>query len=176
MDQITINLNNLNNLNNRSMMNIAIICNDEEIVQYYENQINTSSNSNESGFDLVVTEDVVLTKENPTKLLSLGIKCAPQFDAGYFLCPRSSIYKTPVRMANSVGIIDMTYRGEIKAPVDFHSYLSNCESYTIKKGTKLFQLCKATLEPIVYNRVDESELSTTTRGIGGFGSTGLTIN
>ena len=92
MDQITINLNNLNNLNNRSMMNIAIICNDEEIVQYYENQINTSSNSNESGFDLVVTEDVVLTKENPTKFLCKNIQTTKLFVHFPVVCDNEIVY------------------------------------------------------------------------------------
>jgi dUTP pyrophosphatase len=174
MEQVTINLDN-NNICNSNIMNIAIVCNDTDIIEFYENQINVSHNSNESGFDLVVTEDVELTKDQPTKLLPLGIKCSPQFNAGYFLCPRSSIFKTPIRMANSIGIIDMTYRGEIKAPVDFNSHLCNTDSYIIKKGTKLFQLCKATLEPIMYNKIDESELSITNRGIGGFGSTGISI-
>jgi dUTP pyrophosphatase len=182
MDQITVtiennNQENRNNFNANNLMDIAIVCDDDEIYRYYDNQINTSHMSNESGFDLVVTEDVLLTKETPTKLLPLGIKCAPQFNSGYYLYPRSSIFKTPVRMANSVGIIDMTYRGEIKAPVDFHPHLcNNADSYLIRKGTKLFQLCKPTLEPIIYKKVEEHELSRTIRGIGGFGSTGNNIN
>ena len=34
---------------------------------------------------------------------------------GYYLYPRSSISKTPLILANSVGIIDSGYRGNIKA-------------------------------------------------------------
>ena len=37
---------------------------------------------------------------------------------GYYLYPRSSIVKTGLRLANSVGIIDAGYRGEIIAVVD----------------------------------------------------------
>ena len=171
MNQITISSNNKPK---QDIMNIALVSNDDEINNFYDNQINNSESSNESGFDLIVTEDITLTRENPTALLSLGIKCAPTFNSGYYLYPRSSIFKTPVRMANSIGIIDMTYRGEIKAPVDFHSHLcNNADSYTIKKGTKLFQLCKPTLEPLIYNKVNDYELSDTVRGSNGFGSTGL---
>jgi dUTPase len=79
-------------------------------------------------------------------------------------------------MANSVGIIDLNYRGEIKAPVDFNYMLHNSHSYTIKKGTKLFQLCHPSLAPLKYNLVDESELSISiTRNTNGFGSSGQTI-
>ena len=179
MSEITINLkqnNDINNTDKRDSMNIAIVCNDADIYNFYDNQINNSNMSNESGFDLVVTEDITFTREKPTHLIPLGIKCAPNFNSGYYLYPRSSIFKTPLRMANSVGIIDMTYRGEIKAPIDFHPHLFNDnESYTIVKGTKLFQLCKPTLEPLIYHKVNESELSNTIRGSGGFGSTGLSI-
>ena len=84
----------------------------------------------------------------------------------YMVTPRSSISKTPLRMSNSVGIIDAGYRGEIIAKVD---NLSN-DDYKIEKGTRLFQICDASLEPIELRIVDK--LSETTRGVGGFGSTG----
>jgi dUTP pyrophosphatase len=72
-------------------------------------------------------------------------------------------------LANSVGIIDAGYRGEICAMV------RNCSNdlYTIKQGDRLFQLCSPDLKPldiIIVNELSESE-----RGIGGFGSTGLGI-
>lgn len=173
MNQVTINLNNKLK---RDIMNIVFVSNDEDINNFYDNQINESESSNDSGFDLIVTENITLTRENPTALLPLGIKCAPDFNSGYYLYARSSIYKTPIRMANNVGIIDMTYRGEIKAPVDFHPHLyNNADSYTIKKGTKLFQLCKPTLEPLIYNKVNDNELSDTFRGSSGFGSTGSSV-
>ena len=156
-------------------MNIAITTNDTNIIEFYKNQINDFLLTENSGFDLVTTDDLTLTSDSPTGLLSLGVKCAPTFNSGYYLYPRSSIFKTPIRMANSVGIIDMNYRGEIKAPVDFNYLLHNSHSYTIKKGTKLFQLCHPLLVPVKYNLVDESELSTTTRNTNGFGSSGQTI-
>ena len=96
-------------------------------------------------------------------LANLNIKTT---DCSYYLYPRSSISKTPLRMSNSVGIIDAGYRGEIIAKVD---NLSN-DDYKIEKGTRLFQICDASLEPIELRIVDK--LSETTRGVGGFGSTG----
>ena len=44
------------------------------------------------------------------------------------------------------------------------------ESYTVEKGQRLFQLVSADSSPIKYELVEELEM--TTRGIGGFGSTG----
>jgi dUTP pyrophosphatase len=174
MDTVTIQLDNqLDNQLNDNSMNIAIITNSDNIIDFYDNQINKSGESLESGFDLVVTEDVLITKENPTVLLPLGVKCAPNFKSGYYLYPRSSIFKTPLRMANSIGIIDQTYRGEIKAPVDYHCHLNDGnDSYLVKKGTKLFQLCKPDLSAVKYFKVNENELSNTIRGNNGFGSSG----
>ena len=74
--------------------------------------------------------------------------------------------RTPLRLANSVGIIDAGYRGEICAIIDN----IKDEPYSIECGTRLFQICSPTLEPIEYDIVNS--LSETTRGVGGFGSTG----
>ena len=80
--------------------------------------------------------------------------------------PRSSISKTPLRIANSIGLIDGGYRGEIMAMCD---NIKNF-SYTAEKGQRLFQLVATDSAPIHYELV--GELSETTRGTGGFGSTG----
>lgn len=177
MDQITISLNDTNiSKNNRDLMLVSVVSNDTEVQEFYDANITKSNEGCDSGFDLIVTEDVLFTKENHTQLLPLGVKCAPQFNSGYYLYPRSSIFKTPLRMANSVGIIDMTYRGEIMAPVDFHHNLHNEDKYFVKKGTRLFQLCKPTLEPLKFVKVYEHDLSYTTRGTNGFGSTGVGLN
>ena len=79
---------------------------------------------------------------------------------------RSSTIKSPLRLANSIGIIDAGYRGNVIAAVD---NISN-EDYIIEKGTRLFQLCSPDLEPITYELVNS--LNETSRGTGGFGSTG----
>ena len=84
----------------------------------------------------------------------------------YMIVPRSSISKTPLRLCNSIGIIDAGYRGELLAFVDCHA-----DRYCIGKGDRLFQLVLPNMERI--NKVElVDELSETTRGSGGFGSTG----
>ena len=75
--------------------------------------------------------------------------------------------KTPLRLANSVGIIDAGYRGTLKAIVD---NIDRENGIVIPKGTRLFQICSPTLQPITYEVVDS--LSETSRGEGGLGSTG----
>jgi len=85
----------------------------------------------------------------------------------YLLMPRSSIYKTPLRLANSIGLIDSKYRGHIKAAID---NISN-KPYKIVRGERLFQLVSPSLD--TFNVVVTiNDLSTTQRGSGGFGSTG----
>ena len=82
------------------------------------------------------------------------------------LVPRSSIWRTPLRQSNSIGIIDAGYRGRLMVPVD---NISN-EDYIIKSGERLFQIVHPLLEPVGVELVDE--LSDSERGSGGFGSTG----
>lgn len=74
--------------------------------------------------------------------------------------------KSPLRLSNSVGIIDSGYRGNIIGIVD---NLSD-EDYVIEVNTRLFQLCSPVLAPISFEVVNS--LSETSRGNGGLGSTG----
>ena len=119
----------------------------------------------DAGLDLYILENETFTS-GETKLIKLGISCEPIDGKAYYLFPRSSISKTPLRLSNSIGLIDGGYRGEIMAPCD------NIRSfdYTIEEGKRLFQLVASDSSPISYKIVDE--LSQTTRGDGGFGSTG----
>ena len=80
--------------------------------------------------------------------------------------PRSSISKTPLRMSNSIGLIDGGYRGEIMASCD---NIKDYE-YQVEKGQRLFQIVSPDLSSIQFTIVDN--LSDTSRGLGGFGSTG----
>ena len=119
----------------------------------------------DAGLDLYVLEDIYF-ESGETKAIKLGISCEPEDGKAYYLLPRSSISKTPLRMANSIGLIDGGYRGEIMAVCDN----IKTENYTVEKGQRLFQLVSADSSPIKYELVEELEI--TTRGIGGFGSTG----
>jgi len=88
-----------------------------------------------------------------------------------------------MRLANSVGIIDAGYRGDVIAAVDTIGVFGSTDIWTIWKETlspirkydRYFQLCSPDLSPFIVHIVDtESELgSPTERGAGGFGSTGV---
>ena len=120
----------------------------------------------DAGLDLYVLEDIHF-EPCETKAIKLGISCEPEDGIAYYLFPRSSISKTPLRMANSIGLIDGGYRGEIMAVCDN----IKSEAYTAEKGQRLFQLVATDSSPIQYELVEELEM--TTRGTGGFGSTGM---
>ena len=120
----------------------------------------------DAGLDLYVLEDIHF-EPCETKAIKLGISCEPEDGIAFYLFPRSSISKTPLRMANSIGLIDGGYRGEIMAMCDN----IKSEAYTVEKGQRLFQLVATDSSPIHYELVEELEM--TTRGTGGFGSTGM---
>jgi len=134
----------------------------------------SSEDFSDAGFDLFVPNEIMLN----TKLVGIdyGIKCEAYIEddnvddrlpTGYYLYARSSIYKTPLRMCNNVGIIDSGYRGNIKANFDV---LCNDK---IEKYDRVNQICAPGLIPIHVILLDnENELSNTSRGNGGFGSTG----
>ncbi len=88
------------------------------------------------------------------------------YNCSYQLVPRSSIWRTPLRQANSIGIIDAGYRGRIMVPVDNRSG----RDYRVKRGERLFQIVHPSLQPIHVEIVDE--LTNSDRGKKGFGSTG----
>jgi dUTP pyrophosphatase len=85
----------------------------------------------------------------------------------YYLYPRSSIYKTGYLMANSVGIIDKTYRGILKAPVV--RVLPDAKGFSM--GERHFQIVAPNMGHIREVALVDA-LPESLRGEGGFGSTG----
>jgi dUTP pyrophosphatase len=124
-----------------------------------------ANHGDDAGLDLYVVSDVVVPSHGMATL-DFKVYCERVGSkAGYMLVPRSSISKTPLRMANSIGIIDAGYRGHIMAKVDNISD----KDYHVKAGERLFQICMPDLAPFVVEigHVDKN----TVRGTGGFGST-----
>jgi dUTP pyrophosphatase len=142
--------------------------------KFYESKINLDG---DAGVDLFFPNMVRIPK-GETMLVDFEIQCKMvrifELDDGslfeepssFMLVPRSSIFRTPLRQANNIGIIDSGYRGHIMVPVDNHSN----EDYIIKNGERLFQLVHPSLKPISIEIVED--LDETKRGSGGFGSTG----
>ena len=119
----------------------------------------------DAGLDLFIIEKQVF-KPGETSRIKLGISCENMDQKPYLLMPRSSISKTPLRLCNAIGLIDAGYRGEIMAAVDNIKQ----KSYKVEKGQRLFQLVSMDGGPIYFELVDV--LSSSERGLGGFGSTG----
>ena len=114
-------------------------------------------------WDIKASETVNLN-EYP-KFVSTGL--AFEIPEGYQIriYNRSGNAKKGVILANSVGIIDTLYRGEVKAL--FYSVYGD---YIIHKGDKILQMELVRINDIEFEETDE--LSDTERGTGGFGSTG----
>ena len=150
-------------------MHILIKPNDENIKQMYLNH--SSYHDGDAGLDLFCPEDIIIPAKSLGKV-NFGISCEAvsndKMDGlSFYLYPRSSIIKTPLRLANSVGIIDKGYRGNLKGCFDNIGE----EDYLIEKGTRLVQICAPNLETISFELTDS--LSETSRGSGGYGSTGV---
>lgn len=124
-----------------------------------------SYHEGDAGLDLFII-DKTTVRPGLSGMIKLQIACENIDNKPYFLLPRSSISKTSLRLSNSVGLIDAGYRGEIMAVVDN----IKAEEYTVEPGQRLFQLVPIDGSPISFELVDE--LSETSRGAGGFGSTG----
>lgn len=78
-------------------------------------------------------------------------------------------FNNAIRLSNCVGIIDSDYRGEVQVALRFDGSYAY-RSMKLRAGDRIAQ-AKLVRAPRVQFRVVE-ELSTTTRGLGGFGSTG----
>ena len=67
----------------------------------------------------------------------------------FYLYPRSSIAKTPVRLANNVGIIDSGYRGNIGAFFDIIGVGITSTNHVriLEKHQRVVQICANDLSP-----------------------------
>ena len=122
----------------------------------------------DAGLDLRANEDVVL-RPFERKLISTGLAIGiPEGYAG-FVQPRSGLaLKKGLSMANTPGLIDAHYRGELKVcaiNLDPH------DDIVMTKGERIAQLVIQKV-PVV-SLIEVDELDETDRGVGGFGSSGV---
>lgn len=129
-----------------------------------------------SGFDVFIPENITFKTQYKTEFVNLNIKCEMLYydntdvptTCPFQLFPRSSMSSTPLMLANHTGIVDAGYRGFLISALRSFS-----EGYILKQDTRLLQICHPSLCPIYVIIVGEHELSTTMRGSGAFGSTGI---
>jgi len=158
----------------------------EELINMYKDLIanhNTSMKYDpfpNSGFDLFIPKNITFDKKYETKFVDLQIKTEMVYfenntytPSAFTVHPRSSISKTPLMLANHTGIIDCGYRGSLIGALRWLN-INNESEYVLEKNTRLLQICHPTLCRVFVSLVFEEELSNTTRGSGGFGSTGGT--
>lgn len=122
--------------------------------------------SGSAGCDLVSEEDVLLLPGGRVAV-STGLHLEIPEDYVGMVCPRSGLaLKHGVTVLNAPGIIDSDFRGEVKVILINLSQ----QEYSLKKGDRIAQLI---LSPVFQGRLKETgTLSDTSRGAGGFGSTG----
>jgi len=120
----------------------------------------------DAGVDLHSTVDVTLEPGLPQAVpTGLSIEVPSGFEAQVRM--RSGLaLKHALILPNSPGTIDPGYRGEVRV------IILNCgrEAYHVRAGERIAQLVLARYEPIEWQ--EESELSDSARGAGGFGSSG----
>lgn len=141
----------------------------------------TRATAESVGYDIHALEETVI-EPGITKLVRTGFAVAvdcdwppvyvyDRYSISVFMAvvPRSGIsLKTKLRQANSVGVIDPDYRGEVQGLVEN----TGTTPIKIEKGQRF---CQALFIPVLLPVIEVvEELPETGRGVGGFGHTGQT--
>jgi dUTP pyrophosphatase len=185
--------NFLNRVGKAAVLKLVVNSDDPYLIDLYKQHIDNHNRGiindifPNSGFDLFIPNTVIFDEPMKSKFIDLKVKAEmvvvdKKFNShqtcAYTVHPRSSMSKTPLMLANHTGIIDAGYRGNLIGAV---RWLKNAEinnesnhEYILERHTRLLQICHPTLCPIFVYLVDERDLTTTERGAGGFGSTGIT--
>ena len=123
------------------------------------------SKDGDAGMDLTITE----IYSNTTFDVTYGFGLAMEIPYGYvgLVFPRSSVRNMELNLSNCVGVIDSGYRGEIQATF---KKTNGLDSLKYKVGDRGAQIIIIPYPKVTFVEVDE--LSSTDRGVGGFGSTG----
>jgi len=171
------------------------VIDDDTLVHQYEQAITkmqTEEYKNnphkDSGFDIYTPDGDNVIGPGQYCIVDFKIQCAAykiiydgwqekctRHPCPFYIYPRSSISKTILRLANNTGIIDSGYRGNLMGAFDNISRIgASFDRSTWKQkenaGSRLLQICMPDLSPFSVKLVDS--LDDTTRGSGGFGSTG----
>jgi len=119
-----------------------------------------------AGMDVLAAEDVTLSA-NERYAIATGLALA--IPSGYEIQvrPRSGLaLKYGITVPNTPGTIDSDYRGELKVILINHG----AEPFEVRRGDRIAQLVLAPVTRASWVTVED--LDVTTRGEGGFGSTG----
>jgi dUTPase len=186
-NQHNIILNFVSNITKYGVLKLCVNRENVGLVNVYRDHIEKHNRSiltdpfPNSGFDLIVPNTSTFTMFNTNQLIDHQVKCEMTlYDmvnqtreaSAFYMYPRSSMSKTELILSNHTGIIDSGYRGNLMGAFKWlKPENTSSKNYAVPRLTKLLQVCLPTLHPVYVVMVDESELTETARGAGGFGST-----
>lgn len=125
----------------------------------------TRAHTDDAGLDLMITQSVTINPHE-TRMVGTGVAVALPPNKVGFVSVRSSTGLKDLGLANDIGVIDSGYRGEIKLLLQNRGRVSQ----HLPAGTRVAQLTVLPIDIPKFKVVET--LDTTTRGEGGFGSSG----
>ncbi|WP_062988995.1 dUTP diphosphatase [Nocardia anaemiae] len=127
----------------------------------------TRAHHGDAGVDLCTTEDVII-EPGERVLVGTGVAVALPVGTVGLIHPRSGLAaKTGLSVVNTPGTVDAGYRGEIKVCLINHDPRTPIE---LRRGDRIAQLLVQRVELVDF--VEVEALDDTTRGAGGYGSSG----
>jgi dUTP pyrophosphatase len=140
-----------------------------EVVNLSSHELPKYSTNESAGLDLrAELQSPITLKPGQHSLIPTGLKIALPTGYEAQVRPRSGLaFKHGITVLNSPGTIDADYRGDVGVILINHG----SESFTIENGERIAQLIIAKFVQIDWDEV--LDLSSTSRGEGGFGSTGV---
>jgi len=123
------------------------------------------AHATDTGYDLWIL-DKHKELDNGVVMYSTGLQIQPPWGLYFEIVPRSSIIKSGYIQANSIGVVDSGYRGEIKVCL----YNGNDRPYLVNSGDRIAQILIQKVDDFYLWEVES--LNETDRGDGGFGSSG----
>ena len=140
-----------------------------EVVNLSSHELPKYSTNESAGLDLRADlQSPITLKPGQRSLIPTGLKIALPTGYEAQVRPRSGLaYKHGITVLNSPGTIDADYRGDVGVILINHG----SESFTMENGERIAQLIIAKFIQIDWDEV--LDLSNTSRGEGGFGSTGV---
>ena len=127
----------------------------------------TQAHANDAGFDLYASEATTLAP-GQREAVGCGFAIALPDGLAALVLPRSGLaLKAGLTVLNAPGLIDAGYRGEIKVILINHDPTT---THAITGGDRIAQLVIIALPTVAF--AEHDSLPDSTRGTGGFGSTG----
>ena len=140
-----------------------------------------AAKSGDAGYDLVAIDDGVISPEGFIEYRT-GLAIEPPEGCHLEIFPRSSVSKYDLALANGIGLVDESFRGELKlrfrpvgafydkSQLGAFNRLTGCANI-YKKGDRIGQIVIRITINDEFKWADE--LNETSRGAGGFGSSGV---